>query len=94
MPPSCVLLGGFAIGAWVALLGQHWKCVAEPSSYPPGPPHAAHTIMPAKTPLTSDKIDVSAACMTLSATTPLHFVHTAGDRVVTQTRNVSKSLYA
>jgi len=23
MPPSCSLLGGFAIGAWVALLWQH-----------------------------------------------------------------------
>jgi len=23
MPPSCALLGGFAIGAWVALLSQH-----------------------------------------------------------------------
>jgi len=23
MPPSCALLGGFAIGAWVALLWQH-----------------------------------------------------------------------
>jgi len=23
MPPSCALMGGFAIGAWVALLWQH-----------------------------------------------------------------------
>jgi len=23
MPPSCALLGGFTIGAWVALLWQH-----------------------------------------------------------------------
>jgi len=38
-------------------------------------PHALH--MPAKTPLTSDKIDAPAACVTLSATMPFHFVHTA-----------------
>jgi len=39
--PSCAVLGGFAIGARVALLWQHWKCVAEPSGNPPSPPHAA-----------------------------------------------------
>jgi len=50
-------------------------------------PHALR--MPANTPLTSDKIDAPAACATLSATTPFHFVHTAGG-VVTRTRNVSE----
>jgi len=25
MPPSCALLGGFAIGEWVALLWQHYR---------------------------------------------------------------------
>ena len=50
-------------------------------------PHALR--MPAKTPLTSNKIDAPAVCATLSATTPFHFVHTAGD-VVTRTRNVSE----
>ena len=49
-------------------------------------PHAL--CMPAKTPLTSDKIDTPAACATLSATTLFHFVHTAVD-VVTRTQNVS-----
>jgi len=39
-------------------------------------PHALR--MPAKAPLISDKIDAPAACATLSATTPFHFVHTAG----------------
>ena len=39
-------------------------------------PHALR--MPAKTPLASDKIDAPAACATLSATRPFHFVHTAG----------------
>jgi len=24
MPPSCALLGGFAVGAWVTLLWQHY----------------------------------------------------------------------
>jgi len=45
-----------------------WKCVAEPSGDPPGPAHAART---------SDKIDAPAACATLSATRPFHFVHSA-----------------
>ena len=39
-------------------------------------PHALR--MPVKTPLASDKIDAPAACATLSATRPFHFVHTAG----------------
>jgi len=39
-------------------------------------PHALR--MPAKTPLASDKIYSPAACATLSATKPFHFVHTAG----------------
>ena len=69
MPPSCTLLGGFAIGARAALLRQYQKCVAESSGNPPGPPHALR--MPAKTPLASDKIDAP-------ATKPFHFVHTAG----------------
>ena len=59
MPPSCALLGGFAIG--VATL---WKCVAEPSGNPPGPPHACRTRtlrMPATTSLA---ISPSAAIVT------------------------------
>jgi len=45
-----------------------WKCVAEPSGNPPGPPHAARmphmrTLrMPAKTQIAGDKIDAPAAC--------------------------------
>jgi len=50
-----------------------WKCVAEPSGNPPGPAHAARTTHAR----TSDKIDAPAACVTLSATRPFDFVHTA-----------------
>ena len=87
MPPSCALLGGFAIGARVALLWQHWKCVAEPSGNPPGPPHAAcmphtHTTHAGVTPLAGDKIDAPAAC-----TVPFR-PYCGG--VVTRTRNVSE----
>jgi len=39
-------------------------------------PHALR--MSAKTPLASDKIDVPAACATVSATRPFHFVHISG----------------
>ena len=53
--------------------------MAEPSGNPPGPPHAARTVrMPAKSALANDQIDALAACATLSATRPFHFVHTAG----------------
>jgi len=62
--------------------------VAEPSGNPPDPPHAARTTHAAKTPPASDKMDAPAACVTLSATTPFHFLNTAGG-VVTRTRNVS-----
>ena len=77
MPPSCALLGGFAIGARVALLRQHygnaWQspavmCQAHRT------PHACRTRtlhMPAKTPLA----------------VPFH-PYCGG--VVTRTRNVSE----
>ena len=86
MPPSCALLGGFAIGAQVALLWQHWKCVAEPSGNPPGPLHATRTTHYAcrrrLTPLAGDNIDTPAACA-------VPFRPYCGG-VVTQTRNVSE----
>jgi len=55
-----------------------YKCVAEPSGNPQAQrtPHALRTL--ARThERTSDKIDAPAACATLSATRPFHFVHTA-----------------
>jgi len=57
-----------------------WKCVAEPSGNPPGPPHACHTRT--KTPLAGDKIDAPAVCAI-----PFH-PYCGG--VVMQTRNVSE----
>ena len=71
MPPSCALLGGFAIGARDALLWQHygnaWQSPAVIHRRSARTTHAR----------TSDKIDVPAGCATLSATRPFHFVHTA-----------------
>jgi len=68
MPPSCGLLGGFAIDARVALL---WQCYGNAWKNPAVIRQAHHTPhacrictlrMPAKTPLAGDKIDVPAAC--------------------------------
>jgi len=57
-----------------------WKCVAEPSGNPPGPPHAVDT-------LAGNKIDVPAACAV-----PFR-LYCGG--VVTRTQNVSEyMLYA
>jgi len=71
MPSSCALLGGFAIGARDALLwqryGNAWQSPAV-IRHAQRTPHALRT---------SDKIYARAACATLSATRPFHFVHTA-----------------
>ena len=60
-------MGGFAIGARVALLWQHIGN-AEPSGNPPGPPHAArmphtHATHAGEDPLTGDNMDAPAACV-------------------------------
>ena len=66
--PSCALLGGFAIGARVALLWQHYgNAWQNPAVIRQAhcTPHACRTRtlrMPAKTPLAGDKIDATAAC--------------------------------
>jgi len=71
MPPSCALLGGFAIGARDVLLWQHygneWQSPAVIHRRSARTTHAR----------TSDKIDAPDGRATLSATTPFHFVHTA-----------------
>jgi len=89
MPPSCALLGGFAICARVALLWQHyagntWQSPAV-IRQAHRTPHACRTRtlhMPAKTPLAGDKIDAPAAC-----TVPFR-PYCGG--VVTRKRNVSE----
>jgi len=87
MLPSCALFGGFAIGARDALLWQHygnaWQSPAV-IRQAQRTPHAlcTHT-------RTSDKIDAPAACATLSATRPFHFVHTA--RVLQREREMLAS---
>jgi len=88
MPPSWALLGGFAIGARVALLWQHygnaWQSPAV-IRQAHRTPHACRTRtlrMLAKTPLAGDKIDASAACAL-----PFH-PYCGG--VTTRTRNVSE----
>jgi len=64
MPPSCALLGGFAIGARVALLWQHygnaWQSPAV-IRQAHRTPHALQ-MRAAKTPLAGHKIDAPAAC--------------------------------
>ena len=87
MPPSCALLGGFAIGAWDALLWQHygnaWQSPAV-IRQAQRTPHALRTHA-----LTSDNIDAPAACATLPATRPFDFVHTA--RVLQREREMLAS---
>jgi len=69
MPPSCALLGGFAIGARDALLWQHYgNAWQSPAVIRQAQRTHART---------NDKIDAPAGCATLSATRPFHFVHTA-----------------
>ena len=69
MPPSCAILGRFAIGSRFALLWQHygnaWQSPAV-IRQAHRTPHACRTRtlrMPAKTPLAGDKIDAPAACV-------------------------------
>jgi len=74
MPPSCALLGGFAIGARDALLWQHYGNAWQS----PAVIHQAQrTAQALRTHArTSDKIDAHTACAMLSASRPFHFVHT------------------
>ena len=72
MPPSCALLGGFAIGARLALL---WKHYGNAWQSPAVIRQAHRTLralrMPAKTPSPAIK-------STRLQRAPFHFVHTAG----------------
>jgi len=63
MPPSCALLGGFAIGARVALLWQHYGNAWQSPALIRQAHRTPQTLrMPAKTPLAGDKIVAPAAC--------------------------------
>jgi len=87
MPPSCALLGGFAIGARDALLWQHYRNAWQSPAVirqAQRTPHALRTHA-----RTSDKIDAPAACATLSATRQFHFVHSA--RVLQREREMLAS---
>ena len=70
MPPSCALLGGFAIGARDVLLWQHYGNAWQSPAVIRRRSARTHA-------RTSDKIDAPAACARLSATRPFHFVHAA-----------------
>jgi len=88
MSPSCTLLGGFVIGARAALLWQHYENAWQSPAVirqAHRTPHACRTRelrMPAKTPLSGDKIDAPAACA-------VPFRPYCGG-FVTRTRNVSE----
>jgi len=83
MLPSCALLGGFAIGAQVALLWQNYGNAWQSPAVIRQAHRLPHTLrMPAKTPLAGDKINAPAACA-------IPFCPYCGG-VVTQTQNVSE----
>jgi len=88
MPPSYALFGGFASGARVAFLWQHygnaWQSPAViRQAHRTSHACRTHTLrMPAKTPLAGDKIDAPAACA-------IPFRPYCGC-VATRTRNVSE----
>ena len=84
MPPSCALLGGFAIGAWVALLWQHYGNAWQSPPHAARMPHTYTTHAGEDSPrgVASDKIDAPAACA-------VPFRPYCGG-VVTRTRNVSE----
>jgi len=64
MPPSCAQLRGFAIGARVALIWQHYgNAWQSPAVIRLARRTQCHALrMPAKTPLDSDKINAPAGC--------------------------------
>jgi len=90
MPPSCALMGGFAVAAWVALLWQHYWNVWQSQRLSAWPDarrtRAAHAQYACRRRLPSsalgDNIDAPAAC-----TVPFR-PYCGG--VVMRTRNVSE----
>ena len=86
MPPSCALLGRFAIGARDALLWQHYGNAWQSPAVIRQAQRTPHARTHART---SDKIDAPAACASLPATKPFYFVHTA--RVLQREREMLAS---
>jgi len=81
--PLVVHLGGFAIGARVALLWQHYRNAWQSPAVIRQAHRTPHALrIPAKTPSPAIK-------STRLLRAPFYFVHTAGG-VVTRTRNVSE----
>jgi len=81
--PSCARLGGFAVGARVALLWQHYGNAWQSPAVIRQAQRTPHALrMPAKTPLAGDNIDAPAACA-------VPFRPYCGG-VVTRTRNVGE----
>jgi len=73
MPPSCALLGGFAIGARDTLLWQHYGNAWQSPAVIRQAQRTPHAL---RTHQRSNRRE-NWACATLSATRPFHFVHTA-----------------
>ena len=75
MAPSCALLGGFAIGAWVALLWQHYgNAWQSPAVIRQAHRiHAAHAHYACR-----QRLHLAAIKSTRLLLALFHFVHTAG----------------
>jgi len=82
MPPSCALLGGFAIGARVALLWQHYANAWQSPAVTRQAHRTHYACRQRLIPLAGDNIDGPAACA-------VPFRPYCGG-VVTRTRNVSE----
>jgi len=83
MPPSCALLGGFAIGARVSLLWQHYGNAWQSPVVIRQAHRTLHALYRARlTPLAGDKIDAPPACAV-----PFR-LYCGG--VITRTQNVSE----
>jgi len=77
MPPSCALLGGFAIGARVALLWQHYGNAWQSPAVIRQAQHMPHAV-PRTTHAGEDWLPSPAIKSTHLLRVPFHFVHTAG----------------
>ena len=75
MPPSCALLGGFAIGAQVALLWQRYRNTWQSPAviHQVHCTHAAHAHYACRR-----RLPLPAIKSTRLLRAPFHFVHTVG----------------